>query len=140
MFESIVIEKEPRLLKIIREYILDCDSIEDKDDAMQFFADFNTKVPAKLIRQTLFAGMWFYHKHRDEIKITGMESVPSSDIVVWIAHDGLDYRVYLGKRGTRGTDICMCDLNDGIEIAKDLSRTLGIEYLGVKEMAPGDKK
>ena len=63
---GIVLKNEPRLIKILDEF---CEDMKDipTEEAKEYFGSWNTKVPAKLIRQCIYAGIFWALKHPEEI-------------------------------------------------------------------------
>ena len=66
--EQIRLISEPKLGEILAEYCEDMGVIPTQE-CKRFFGEWNTKVPAKLIRQCVFAGIHYAKKHPDDIML-----------------------------------------------------------------------
>lgn len=65
---EIGLKEDVMLIDILDEYVTDMKPIPT-EEGKRYFRDWNYKVPPKLIRQCLFAGMLFALKHPDQIEI-----------------------------------------------------------------------
>ena len=63
---DIKFKSDPKLHQILDEYVEDLDVIPTKE-GKRFFEKWNTKVPAKLIRQAMFAGAYWVLKHPEDV-------------------------------------------------------------------------
>ena len=69
--ENIILRSNPQLETILAEYCKDINAIPTQE-GKRFFREWNTKVPAKLIRQCIFAGVFWATKHPEDIVIEGV--------------------------------------------------------------------
>ena len=67
--ENIRLKSNPQLGTILGEYCEDMGAIPTQE-GMRFFREWNIKVPAKLIRQSIFAGIYWAKKHPGDIIVT----------------------------------------------------------------------
>ena len=65
---DIKLKSNPNLGSILDEYCDDMGAIPTKA-GKQFFREWNTKVPAKLIRQCVFAGIFWAKKHPEDVVV-----------------------------------------------------------------------
>lgn len=70
--EDLKLKSEPTSEKILAEY---CEAIMSipTQKAKAFFREWNGKVPAALIRQTIFAGIFWAIAHPEDIEIMEAE-------------------------------------------------------------------
>lgn len=66
--EDIKVKSEVLIGTILNEYCEDIGVIPTQE-GKKFFREWNTKVPAKLIRQCIFAGIFWAKKHPEDIVI-----------------------------------------------------------------------
>ena len=66
--EDIKVKSEVLIGTILNEYCEDIGVIPTQE-GKKFFREWNTKVPAKLIRQCIFAGVFWAKKHPEDIVI-----------------------------------------------------------------------
>jgi len=71
--DNIKLKSNPQLGTILGEYCEDIDAIPTQE-GKRFFREWNTKVPAKLIRQCIFAGIFWVKKHPEDIDVTDRKS------------------------------------------------------------------
>ena len=65
---DIKLKSNPQMGTILDEYCEDIDVIPTKE-GKRFFNGWNGKVPAKLIRQAMFAGVYWAKKHPEDVII-----------------------------------------------------------------------
>lgn len=65
---DIKLRSNPQIGAILGEYCEDIDAIPTQE-GKKFFREWDTKVPAKLIRQCMFAGIFWAKKHPDDVII-----------------------------------------------------------------------
>ena len=65
---DIKLKSNPALVTIFDEYCEDIDSIPTRQ-GKRFFRGWDGKVPAKLIRQAMFAGVYWGKKHPEDVII-----------------------------------------------------------------------
>ena len=68
--ENIKLESNPQLGTILGEYCEDVGIIPTQE-GKRFFREWDTKVPAKLIRQCIFAGVYWAKKHPEDVIMEG---------------------------------------------------------------------
>ena len=66
--EDIKVKSDVLIGTILNEYCEDIGVIPTQE-GKKFFREWNTKVPAKLIRQCIFAGIFWAKKHPEDIVI-----------------------------------------------------------------------
>ena len=66
--ENIRLKSNPQLGTILDEYCEDIVGIPTRA-GKQFFQEWNRKVPSKLIRQAIFAGVYWAKKHPEDVII-----------------------------------------------------------------------
>ena len=66
--EEIKLKNDPQLGTILGEYCEDINTVPTQE-CKRFFREWNTKVPAKLIRQCIFAGIFWTKKHPEDVII-----------------------------------------------------------------------
>ena len=66
--EDIKVKSDVLIGTILNEYCEDIGVIPTQE-GKKFFREWNTKVPAKLIRQCVFAGIFWAKKHPEDIVI-----------------------------------------------------------------------
>ena len=66
--EDIKVKSDVLIGTILGEYCEDIGVIPTQE-GKKFFREWNTKVPAKLIRQCIFAGIFWAKKHPEDIVI-----------------------------------------------------------------------
>lgn len=65
---DIKLKSNPSLGTILDKYCEDLDVIPT-EKGKRFFKQWNTKVPAKLIRQAMFSGIYWAKKHPEDVII-----------------------------------------------------------------------
>ena len=65
---DIKLKSNPQIGTILGEYCEDIAAIPTQE-GKRFFREWNTKVPAKLIRQSIFAGILWAKKHPEDVII-----------------------------------------------------------------------
>lgn len=65
---DILIDGEPTLQVILDEYV-DAIDVIPKDQGRAYFAAWSGRVDPKLIRQTIYAGIYYAMTHPDKIKM-----------------------------------------------------------------------
>ncbi len=65
---DIKLRSNPQIGAILDKYCEDIDVIPT-EEGKRFFNNWNTKVPAKLIRQAMFAGVYWAKKHPEDVII-----------------------------------------------------------------------
>ena len=65
---DITLKSNPTIGAILGEYCEDIDIIPTKG-GKRFFEQWNNKVPAKLIRQAMFAGIYWAKNHPEDVII-----------------------------------------------------------------------
>ncbi len=66
--ENIELKSDPKLGRILAEYCEDIGAIPTQE-GKRFFREWNTKVPTKLIRQCIFAGIYWVKKYPEDITV-----------------------------------------------------------------------
>lgn len=66
---DITLKSNPKLATILAEYCEDMEVIPTQK-CKDFFGEWDEKVPAKLVRQCIFAGIFWVKKHPEDIMIT----------------------------------------------------------------------
>ena len=59
---------QAKLVNIWDEYVEQCDSIS-KDEGKAYFREWSGKIPPKLMRQAMFAGMAYALQHPDQVHL-----------------------------------------------------------------------
>lgn len=94
---DINLKKDIMLIDILDEFAEDIDQVPT-EEAKQFFRDWNNRVPAKLIRTCIFAGMHYSLKHKNDIEVKWAEETSYK-----CPHcKGDIYKVILSERGNGG--------------------------------------
>ena len=68
MIQNIILKSEAKIGKILEEFCEEVDVIPTHE-GKQFFKSWNGKVPVKLIRQCIFAGIFWANQHPDDIVV-----------------------------------------------------------------------
>ena len=65
--KDIAFKSEPTLETVVMEY---CENVEavPTEEGKQFFREWNGKVPAKLIQNCIFAGIYYAKAHPEDIE------------------------------------------------------------------------
>ena len=71
---DIKLKTGPTIETILAEYCEGIDGIPTQP-CKTYFREYNTKVPAKLIRQCIFAGVFWAKKHPEDVVVIGEEKV-----------------------------------------------------------------
>lgn len=69
---DIKLKSNPPLGKILDEYCEDMDVIPT-EEGKRYFKSFDRKAPAKLIRQAMFAGVYWAKKHPEDVIVEEAE-------------------------------------------------------------------
>ena len=72
MIENIELKSEPSLEQILADYCENVGTVPT-EQGKAFFREWNGKVPGELIRQCIFAGIYYAVAHPDDLRVRNGE-------------------------------------------------------------------